>query len=263
MQFMQLFQDEKIKHRIIGLAVLMSVALVFVPAMVKKSNQRLDRSMNLSLNLPPKPTFPKVAAVKPQELFKTVKVAQVVIPEVVDNKKTVTAARAESLSGQTMATRSIIQKTPVMHSAVVIAKADKPVQRTAVSSHVVITNKSKNIPKPVQRVAAPIKPAIVANATKHRNANARLLVSAQPTTVVKSSLKTNVFSVQVASFARQDNALYLVHSLQKKGFKASYDIQGSQYRVLVGQLGQRNDAKYLQQKLASSAQLTGFIVKIG
>ncbi len=260
---MQWFQDEKIKHRVIGLAVLMSIALVFVPAMVKKSNQRLDRNMNLSLNLPPKPAFPNVAAVKPQVLFKTVKVAQVIIPEVVDNKKTVTVARAESLSGQTMATRSIIQKTPAMQSAVAIAKADKPVQRAAVSSPVLTTIKPKNLSKPVQRALIPVKPSVVAKAANHYNANPRLLASAKSPTVVKSSLKTDIFSVQVASFARQDNALYLVHTLQQKGFKASYDKQGSQYRVLVGTLGERNDAKYLQHKLASAAQLTGFIVKVG
>ena len=39
---MKWFADDKIKHRIIGLAVLLSIALVFIPAMVKKSNQHLD-----------------------------------------------------------------------------------------------------------------------------------------------------------------------------------------------------------------------------
>ena len=260
---MQWFQDEKIKHRVIGLAVLMSIALVFVPAMVKKSNQRLDRNMNLSLNLPPKPAFPSVAAVKPQVLFKTLKVAQVNLTEVTDNKRTTTIARAESLSGQTMATRSIIQKTPAMPSTVVIAKADKPVQRTKVSIPLATMIKPKNIPKPIQRAVVPVKPSVVARAANHRNAHPRLLASAQRPAGVKSPRKKETFSVQVASFERQDNALYLVHTLVKNGFKASYDKQGIKYRVLVGELGQRDDAKNLQQKLASAAQLSGFIVKVG
>jgi DedD protein len=133
----------------------------------------------------------------------------------------------------------MIQKTPVMASTV--AKLDKP----------------------VQRVVASAKPSIVSKVTNHPSATQRVLASAQKPTVAKSSPKTDVFSVQVASFARQDNALFLVHTLQQKGFKATYDKQGSQYRVLVGELGQRDEARYLQQKLASTTQLTGFIVKVG
>lgn len=241
---MQWFQDEKIKHRVIGLAVLMSIALIFVPAMVKKSNQRLDRNMSLTLNLPPKPKYPTVESSKPQALFQTVKVAHVVLPEVADTPKTVTVARAESLSGQTMATRSIIQKSPVMPSAVLVARADKPVQSMPVSV-LPTTTKSENHSKTAQRTVAPAKPRVLARSM-----------------LVQSTPNSAVFSVQVASFAQQDNAVYLVRTLQQKGFKASYDKQGSQYRVLVGALEHRQDAQYLQQQLASSAQLSGFIVKV-
>lgn len=260
---MQWFQDEKVKHRVIGLAVLMSMALVFVPAMVKKSNQRLDRSMNLSLNLPPKPAFPNVIAVKPQALFKTVKVAHVDIPEVSDKNMNTEVARAESLSGQTMATRSIIQKSPVM--ATTFAKADKKAQEVAMTKPVTPTNRIENKKVvSIPRVAVFVKPSTLSKTTTRRNELQRGRASV-PVLLVgnKSPSKTKFFSVQVASFSRQDNALSLVRSLQKKGYKATYDKQGSQYRVLVGELGQRDQAKYLQHKLASAAQLTGFIVKVG
>lgn len=254
---MQWFQGEKIKHRMIGLAVLLSIALVFVPAMVKKSNQRLDRNMNLSLKLPPKPDFPNVAAVKPQVLFKTIKVAQVVIPEVKNNHtQNVILARAESLSGQTMATRSIIQKPPVMTTAV--AKVEKAAQRVAV------TNQSKNSVKSEQRMLVSAKGAGIAKAINQRTVSQRKQTMAQlAPTITKSAVKSGVFAVQVASFSSQNNALFLVHSLQQKGFKATLDKQGSQYRVLVGELGQRHEAKNLQNKLTHTAQLTGFIVKVG
>lgn len=247
---MQWFQDEKIKHRVIGLAVLMSIALIFVPAMVKKSNQRLDRNMNLTLNLPPKPKYPTVEAVKPQVLFQAVKVAQLKLPEVTDNPKPLTVSRAESLSGQTMATRSMIQKTPVMPSTVMVAKADKPVQRPSVST---TTIKPENRPKTVQRV--------VAKVAMTRYAKPRVFASVHRPMMVKSAPNSEAFSVQVASFARQDNAVYLVRTLQQKGFRASYDQQGTQYRVLVGSLGQRQQAQSLKQQLASAAQLSGFIVQ--
>lgn len=209
--------DDKVKHRIIGFAVLLSIALVFIPAMVKKSNQRLDEKMNLSVRMPEKPEFAAVEAAKPKELFKTIKVAHVVLPPVVETRSAVKIARAESLSGQTMANRTIIQKTPVLAS------------------------NTKRINKPAPILAA---------------------VKLPPVATKINAVKRDVFSVQLASFARQDNAQSLVQQLHKKGFKASYDRQGSQYRVLVGQL-QLDQAKNLQKKLASATQLTGFLVKVG
>ncbi len=208
---MKWFTDDKIKHRIIGLAVLLSIALVFVPAMVKKSNQRLDEKMNLSVRMPPKPVITQVVAAKPKELFKATTVAHVVLPQVVENKSAVKIARAESLSGQTMATRTVLQKAPV------------------------IANNPKKMNKSVPNLASVKVPLIV---------------------------KRDMFSVQLASFARQDNALSLIQQLYKKGFKASYDKRGSQYRVLVGQL-QLDQAKNLQKKLANATQLNGFLVKAG
>ena len=111
---MQWLKDEKIKHRIVGLAVLLSIVIVVLPAMIKKSNQRLDQNMNLSIQVPPKPSFPDVAAVKPTILFKSVKVAHIVIAPVAENKNDNKIAPAASLSGKTMASRSILQKAPIL-----------------------------------------------------------------------------------------------------------------------------------------------------
>jgi len=217
---MKWFTDDKIKHRVIGLAVLMSIALVFIPAMVKKSNQRLDEKMNLSVRMPPKPSSTQVVAEKPKELFKALTVAHVVLPQVVENKSAIKIARAESLSGQTMATRTVIQKAPV------------------------IANNPNKVNKSVPNLASVKLPLAVKIATQMK------------------TVKQDMFSVQLASFARQDNALSLIQQLYKKGFKASYDKRGGQYRVLVGQL-QLDQAKNLQKKLANVTQLNGFLVKVG
>lgn len=219
---MQWIIEEKVKHRIIGVAVLLSIVIVLLPAMVKKSNQRLDQNMNLSLHLPPKPTFPIVSAVKPKVLFEAVKVATVVIPEVHETAPSKTLAHAESLSGNTMATRTQIQKVPVLASRA--------------------------------RVSAPQKPV-------------RVVAMAKPRPIIKKAVqpiqkKTNQFFVQVASFTQQKNALTLVQRLRLKGFKASFDKQGGQYRVLVGQLNEREQALNLKKQLMNTAQLSGFIVKI-
>ena len=217
---MKWFADDKIKHRIIGLAVLLSIALVFIPAMVKKSNQHLDEKMNLSVRMPQKPALTPVAAAKPKELFKALTVAHVVLPQVVENKSAIKIARAESLSGQTMATRTILQKTPVL------------------------ANNPNKMTKPVPSLAS-----------------VKLFPTAKIATKI-NAVKTDMFSVQLGLFARQDNALSLIQQLHRKGFKASFDKRGSQYRVLVGQL-QLEQAKNLQKKLASATQLNGFLVKVG
>ncbi len=232
---MQWLKDEKIKHRFIGLAVLLSMAVVFIPAMVKKSNQRLDQNMNLALKVPPKPNFPTVNAVKPEKLFNTIKLAHVVLPEVVEGKKPVTVARAESLSGMTMANRSLIQKSPVLASTALTKNKQAPrvlasLKKDKLVPQVVAANKLPAMKKSIPSVAA---------------------------------LKPEVFAVQLASFSQQENALSLIKTLHKKGFKASFDKQGDQFRVLVGHPSQLDQAKNLQKKLASETQLNGLIVKVG
>jgi DedD protein len=213
---MQWLKDETIKHRVIGLAVLISIALVFVPAIVRKSNQRLDENMNLSLKLPAKPNFPQITKVQPAILLKTVKVAHVVIPPVVESKKTMTISPATSLSGMTIAQRSLIEKMPVLAHF----DTTKSSEREVVTNHTVPANKKNAVSKP------------------------------------------ELFSVQLASFSQHDNAQTLVNVLNKRGYEASLDKLGGQYRVLVGQLG-RLEATSLQKKLAQETQLKGFVVKAG
>lgn len=218
---MQWIKDDKVKHRVIGLAVLLSFAVVFIPAMVKKSNQQLDRKMYVALHLPPKPNFPNVKAVRPTVLLESVKVAHVVIPSVNENHDKVEIARAESLSGNTIATKSILQKAPTLAS----------------------NKNNANKPAPVVALATPY------NVVKKVNLSAEL--------------KKELFSVQVASFTQKANAQTLVEHLQHQGFKASYEKQGTQYRVLVGQLEELGKAKNLQKQLATDIQMKGFIVKVG
>ena len=131
---MQWLKDEKIKHRIVGLAVLLSIVIVVLPAMIKKSNQRLDQNMSLSIQVPPKPTFPDVAAVKPTILFKSVKVAHIVIAPVPENKNDNKIAPATSLSGKTMASRSILQKAPILAKNTQHATVSQPKEIAQIKS---------------------------------------------------------------------------------------------------------------------------------
>ncbi|MFZ4076576.1 MAG: SPOR domain-containing protein [Legionellaceae bacterium] len=80
---MKFILDERLKHRLTGVVVIISIAIIFVPAMIKRSNQRLEESINVSIQLPPKPSVPTVNVSKQEVIFDTIKVAHVDIPAVV------------------------------------------------------------------------------------------------------------------------------------------------------------------------------------
>ena len=80
MKLMKIAIDERIKHRVTGVLVLVSIAIIFVPAMIKKSNQRFAENISVSVKLPPKPIFPKVSVVEKKAIFEEVKVARLDIP---------------------------------------------------------------------------------------------------------------------------------------------------------------------------------------
>lgn len=74
--------DERVKYRLTGVLVIVSIAVIFLPAMIKRSNQHLSEHVNVSVKLPPKPVAPHVAMVQEKAVFSEVKVAQVDIPTV-------------------------------------------------------------------------------------------------------------------------------------------------------------------------------------
>ncbi|MDF1828063.1 MAG: SPOR domain-containing protein [Legionellaceae bacterium] len=207
--------DERTKHRLTGLIVVLAVAIIFVPAMVKKSNQRLEENIHVSVQLPPKPSAPKVAVADKQAVFDTVKVAQVELPPLKEPAHVSHIARAEGLQF----------KTPVKKQ---VRSSRKPVIAKA-------SVKSKTI-KYVQA----------------------------PSNKLENDMR-EAYAVQLASFTSQDNAEKLVYRLRDHGYKAQYQTttQGNNalYKVIVGQLDDRDDAHALKEKLSESLQLNGFVVK--
>lgn len=95
---MKFMMDERIKHRLTGVVVIVSVAVIFLPAMLKKSNQRFEESIHVSLKLPSKPVPPKVALPTRKVMFESIKVAHVELPKVNEVAHPALIAKAESLS---------------------------------------------------------------------------------------------------------------------------------------------------------------------
>jgi DedD protein len=243
---MTFVMDERLKHRLVGVAVILSIAAIFAPAIMKKSNHRFDGRSTVSIKLPAKPALPVVAMPEKESMFRSVKVAHVDIPSVKEELKPLsTLAKAEPLSqmNELKSAPVVAQKqsttlkelTPVMEGA-----ASKDVATPAKDNKIVKVQpvKAREIKKAVA-VKGPVKAKIV------------------PVT-------TSRYSVQLAAFSQQNNAVSLVNRLKSKGYKAFFSKtitkNGTTYKVLVGAEDKKQRAETLQQQLAEAVKLKGIVV---
>lgn len=253
---MKLVIDEKLKHRLVGVAVVLSLGAIFLPAMMKKSSQRLENHFSVKVQLPPKPTTPNVAITNEKEMFETIKVAKVEIPSAPGQKK------------YSLAKEDFIQSIDATNdAAVTVAKKESaPKHDPAIKSvELALNNAAQNVVKKQIKVAAvkSIKP-IVSESTR----------TIKQSTIAQVNKKTNntyskksIYAVQVASFSKLANAEALVNKLHSKGYKASFiktsGRQGSIYKVYAGHSPVKSDVMKLKVQLASSMQLNGFVVNTG
>lgn len=222
---MKFVMDERVKHRLTGLIVILSIAAIFLPAIMKKSNQRFEENVSFSVRLPAKPLPPEVAVTDEKTVFQSVKVARVDIPTEIEIKPA-QITKAEPIS----------------------IKSDAPVAPIhSVNKRTTLSNAS---------IESVVVPAVQAAVAPKKLAN-----------TVVGAAKKEVYAVQLASFTQRNNAMSLVARLRSKGYVATCNKangkQGVYYKVIVGQLHQRNEAINLQKKLADSMRLNGFIIKTG
>lgn len=231
--------DERTKHRLTGLVVILAVAIIFLPAMIKKSNQRLEENIHVSVQLPPKPSAPKIAIADKKAVFESVKIAEVALPVTKKPAHVSEIARAEGLKLKTPQKKHV----PVLNKPVV-AKTNikQPVAEIK--------------PKPVKLVQATPKP-VIKPVNSLNSINSKKL----------EKQMSQAYAVQLASFSSQRNAEKLVYHLRDHGYKAQYhkstQDNNASYKVIVGQLDARDDAHALKEKLSESLQLHGFVVKRG
>lgn len=228
---MKFTMNERIKHRVTGVAVLLSIIIIFLPAMVKHSNRRIVEKTSVSVHLPPKPPFPKVAQADEKKMFESVKVAKIDIPAVVEPEHVTRAANAESLS-----------RSRVKELKTVMAEASSEEEIKSV------------LAKPL--IIEHVKLAKVSTQTK-------LAKSKKSQVVQKPLVKKDRFAVQLASFSELNNAQTMLNKLRDMGYKATYSKKGNFYKVVVGDVDGRFEAKSLQKKLVDAMELNGFVVKIG
>jgi len=133
---MKFVMSERVKHRLTGVVVILSVAVIFLPAMMKKSNQHFEDNVNVSLKLPAKPLPPQVIIPKQTAMLKSVKVAHVEVPAVIDAAHPALIAKAESLSknpGSVLVKVEMPLKS-VITAAIVPAKSNAPAKSVAAAA---------------------------------------------------------------------------------------------------------------------------------
>jgi DedD protein len=235
---MKIVLDERLKHRLIGLAVILSLAAIFAPAIMKKSAQHMEKDIGMRMQLPAKPALPSVAVKKEKEVFKSVKVAHVKLPEL------------PPVSVEQVETKLV--KIDMAHS-----KARKLAKGTADAALPPSTARTQFAEAPPQKLEKPTLTVTKKIAEKRGQAKSAPASSA----IANNQL---VYSVQLASFAHRQNALVLVNKLKSKGYIARIDKisskQGDQYKVFVGKSREREQALKLKNQLANGMQLHGFVV---
>lgn len=255
---MKLVLDEKLKHRLIGLAVIISVGVIFAPAIMKKSSQHMDNNFSVNVKMPPKPLVPDVVINDEKEVFKTIKVAKVDISPVSDEKQLSELVKAELIN----ADKKNVDRARL---AAEHTKA-KPVE-------LALNQAAKTTAKNAQKVVAGTKSmskATVLAATKKAPAQGKItryVLKKPQVAQSKSRVKQDIFAVQLASFSQISNAQSLVARLKSKGYKANFvkttGRQGAVYKVYAGHSPYKIQVMKLKTQLASAMQLNGFVVNTG
>ncbi|MFT4058748.1 MAG: SPOR domain-containing protein [Legionella sp.] len=262
---MKLVMDERLKHRLVGISVILSLGAIFLPAMMKKSSQRLESNFSVKVQLPPKPNAPNVAVTNEEQMFKTIKVAKVELTPSMQSK-----AKAEDF----------VAKAPIKNNTLIpvskIELAPKSINRPIEFAINEATNKAvKNEIKVASiRPIDPIRPVVPVKPV--RPVKTKVVVAKPPVVIkaaqasvlsAKTAGKRDIYAVQLASFVKISNAEALVHKLQQKGYKANYiRVAGRKnviYKVYVGHSPIKEDVVKLRTQLASVIQLNGFVVNTG
>lgn len=270
---MKLVIDERVKHRLIGLAVILSIGAIFAPAIMKKSNQRFDGNVSVSVELPAKPAQPDVAMTDDKTLFEANRVAHVELPNVKDEQPLSTLAKAESLSQMNEAKSEQVEPVASAVAKVIDNQDPSFLASTPTKENIGQVNKVK--PTPLATITKVAAAKRVARAAQHPlAAKPKIIAKVRNIKPLKPIAKINSkravrggYAVQLATFTQQKNADLLISKLKGKGYSATYNrvktSEGMVYKVLVGQVSKKEQARALQQRLASAIQIKGFIVTKG
>lgn len=269
---MKLTMDERVKQRMVGIAVILSIFAIFLPVIFKKSSQPFDGLSRIAVRMPAKPEISAIKAPDKQAMFARVKKADVEVKTLattkqLNNPEPIALAKKEDSIKPVEIDIARAEKAINVPFKIAIDQQNTSyvTNNTKEKPAVVDTPKStkfeeKKLPK-VSIHAVNIQDNKIIISKKHKN---DILMTKQSKT--KNIInKPTLYSVQVASFAKLQNATAMVLRLKARGYDVHYKstkhAQGKiSYQIIVGQSKTLEEVHNLQQKLANQMQLNGFVV---
>jgi DedD protein len=218
---------EQAKYRLTGGIILILIAVVVMPNLMRKSNQRFEENLSMHLQVPPRPASPSLNIPTAQQVFKKIKPVDVDAPKV--------AKREVQMN---------LDKAHHLNYASYVSDIPEPVE----SEHQTKIVKSQPV---IQKKAPEVKIAVVPKKPE------------QP----KQDVENKLYAVQLASFSHVENANFLIQRLKKLGYNPQFSQlsgkSGPIYQVSVGKLSDRQKAIALQKQLAQNLQIEGLIITKG
>jgi DedD protein len=112
---------EQIKYRLTGGVILITLVMIFMPMLMKKSNQRFEENLSLHLRVPPKPKVPALTIPTPEQVFNKVKAPiQQELPHVAKREVKIQIAKAKPL-------KSLIPTLPMDQAVAIVTPKPKKV----------------------------------------------------------------------------------------------------------------------------------------
>ena len=234
--------DQQLKQRLVGVAVIFLLAIIFVPMLLDGAG---TRPQHVQVEIPPQPQIEPFEVVEQKviELKKQAQQIPDVPPRIVDE------ISDPPTPAETKPKENSPEKTKKPASVVV---AKKPVEAKPATSQKTVAS----APKP----AAQPKPKTLAPAPQPAKAAPKPVVAAS-----KKKVGGETWIIQAGSFNDKDKAYKLRNKLRKSRLASDVFIEkfphGGKisYRVRLGMFFSRNKAKIVANKLRAKYNIKGLV----
>lgn len=220
---MKLLQNERQKHYLVGILVIFSIGIVFLPSFLKKANNHFEDNINISIRLPAKPEMPRVTVPEEKKIFQSVKVAHVDLSSESQIPVAFKTVKAEAIS-----------KKRAEQTRTKVATAEKT------------RNSVKQVP---EKPSATTQSQVAVNPRKAAPVKNTVYAVQLASFIQKNNAKSLVSRLRKQGYTAYYNA--------DTGKKSTY------YKVYVGHIADKSAATTLQQQLADRMHLNGLVIKTG
>lgn len=94
---MKFAMSESAKHKLVGSLVIISLMLIFLPVILKKSNRNFEQNIKIALKQPLKPSMPNVDLPTSKQMFDNAKVVDAKEVKIAKVRKNLLISKAEPL----------------------------------------------------------------------------------------------------------------------------------------------------------------------